>query len=160
MPDWPSVRRLWSDPALAIAFGFGTGLLPKAPGTWGTLAAVPLVWWLDGLQPLWYWAVCAAGLVLGIWASGRACRMLQVHDHPGIVIDEVLGYLLTMALVDATLFNLILGFFLFRVLDITKPWPINRLDEKVGGGAGVMLDDAAAGVVGALSLYAVAQLWK
>lgn len=153
MNDQPTLRRLWSEPALGIAFVYGAGLLPKAPGTWGTLAATPLVWLLAGLDKGWYWAGCAVLLLLGTWAANRAGKMLGVHDHPGIVIDEVLGYALTMALVPPSVPNLILGFCIFRALDILKPWPIALLDEKVGGGLGVMLDDAVAGLIGAVCLY-------
>ncbi|MFZ5723777.1 MAG: phosphatidylglycerophosphatase A [Pseudomonadota bacterium] len=147
------------DPAQLIAFGFGSGLAPKAPGTFGTLAAVPL--YLLLLQFPWpvYVVATLAIFVLGVWASDVACRRLGVHDHSGIVIDEFAGFLVTMlpavlGLVAAGWATLLAGFLLFRFFDVLKPWPIRVLDRRVHGGFGVMLDDLVAGLFAAAALWA------
>jgi len=130
-----------------LAFGFGSGLLPGAPGTWGTLAALPLYLLLAPLPPAYYLALIAAMFLLGVWACGRAGRELGMHDHPAIVWDEVVGYLLAMTAVPLDWRWVLAGFALFRLFDILKPWPIRWLDRRVGGGLGVMLDDVAAGLL-------------
>ncbi|MEY8195315.1 MAG: phosphatidylglycerophosphatase A, partial [Cycloclasticus sp.] len=89
----------------------------------------------------------------GIWICGQAAKELGVHDHGGIVWDEIAGYLLTMYWVDFSWQNVLLGFVLFRLFDILKPWPINWVDRRVGGGFGIMLDDLLAGLMAAACLY-------
>jgi phosphatidylglycerophosphatase A len=132
------------NPLHFIAFGFGTGTMPWAPGTFGTLAAVPLYLLLEPL-PLWaYLLVLLAGFVLGVWLCERTSRDLGVHDHGGIVWDEIIGYLLTMSLAPSGWVWILLGFLLFRLFDILKPWPIRNIDRQVGGGLGIMLDDQLA----------------
>lgn len=143
------------DPRHFLALGLGSGLMPKAPGTMGTLAAVPLVWLLQGL-PLWgYLLVILLAFLLGIWLCDVTARNLGVHDHPGIVWDEFVGYGLTMIAVPPGWQWLLLGFCLFRVFDILKPWPIRQADRRVGGGFGIMLDDVLAGVYAWLLLQVV-----
>jgi phosphatidylglycerophosphatase A len=133
-------------PLHLLAFGFGAGLSPRAPGTMGTLVAVPL-YLLVSLLPLWgYLAVTAVVAVAGVWICGWSAARLGVHDHPGIVWDEIAGYLVTMILAPAGLAWVLAGFVLFRLFDILKPWPIGWLDRRVGGGLGIMLDDLVAGV--------------
>jgi phosphatidylglycerophosphatase A len=141
----------------AIATAGGAGYLPVAPGTAGTLVAVPFAWLGSGL-PLWAWlAVTAVTTVIGIWAAGVADEAWQSHDSGRIVIDEVAGYFMTMALVSrADWLTLAVGFVVFRILDIVKPPPVRWIDEKVGGGAGVVLDDVAAGVMGCAIMYVAA----
>ncbi|HUS24403.1 MAG TPA: phosphatidylglycerophosphatase A [Candidatus Binatia bacterium] len=141
-----------------LAFGFGAGLSPKAPGTAGTLVGVVL--WL-GLHPLpvaAYATVVVALFACGVWICGRSARLLGVHDAPGIVFDEIVGFLVAAApllpavgLAHQRLW-LAVAFLLFRVFDIWKPWPIGRLDAAVHGGFGIMVDDAVA------ALYAAALL--
>lgn len=134
------------NPVMFLALGFGSGLAVKAPGTWGTLAAVPLVAAIGLTNPWIYGAALLLCCLSGIWICGYAARRLGVHDHGAIVWDEVAGYMLTLAFVPMTPLNLLLGFILFRVFDILKPWPIRWLDRRVHGGLGIMVDDLLAGV--------------
>ena len=144
--------------AQLVATALGAGLVPKAPGTCGTLMAVPLAVLLAHLGPLWLWAGALLVSVIGIWAAGVYCRATGKEDNQQIVIDEVAGYLVTMLLVPATALNLALGFGLFRLFDIWKPGPVRYLDRNVHGGLGVMADDLMAGVIGAVVLYAMHRL--
>lgn len=139
-------KRVWQDPIYFIAFGFGTGLMPFAPGTWGTLAAIPLFLLLMGVSPVVYLFIVIAAFILGVWVSESVSRDLAVHDFSGIVWDEVVGYLLTMFMVPATFTWIISGFILFRFFDILKPWPIRYIDKHVHGGLGIMLDDILAAI--------------
>jgi len=135
-----------------LATGFGAGKIPKAPGTFGTVVAVPLVL---VLQPLGLWPyVLMAGILalLGIVICGQAAIRMGVHDDPAIVWDEIVGYTLTMIAVPVSVSGLLAGFVLFRLFDIFKPWPISWLDRKIGGGLGIMLDDIAAAAVANLIL--------
>ncbi len=139
--------RVWSDPIHFLAFGFGSGLAPKAPGTFGTVAAIPVYLLLSLLASLpVYLVVTALFSVVGIWICGKASKDLGVHDHSGIVWDEIVGYLITMILVPVTWYWILVGFVLFRFFDILKPWPISILDKKVSGGFGIMVDDIVAGL--------------
>lgn len=144
--------RLLADPGHLLALGFGAGCIPAAPGTFGTLAAIPLFLALHLLPLPGYVLVTALAFVLGIALCGRTARRLGVHDHSGIVWDEVVGYLVTMIGLPAQWPWIAAGFVLFRVLDIWKPWPIRILDRHVGGGLGIMLDDLAAGILAAIVL--------
>jgi phosphatidylglycerophosphatase A len=139
-------KRVWQDPIYFIAFGFGSGLMPIAPGTWGTLAAIPIYLLLIGTSPLVYLAITLIALIIGIGVSERVSRDLGEHDYAGIVWDEVVGYLLTMFMVPVTLTWIIIGFILFRLFDILKPWPICYIDRHVQGGIGIMLDDVLAAI--------------
>lgn len=145
----PIPWRLLKEPAVFLALGFGSGMSPKAPGTFGTLAAIPVYGLFMGLPPLSYAAVVAALAALGVMWCGTAAERLGVHDHPAIVWDEVVGFLIAMALVAPTWSTVAAGFVLFRVFDILKPWPIGWLDKHVHGGLGIMLDDVAAGALAA-----------
>lgn len=138
-----------------VATAGGAGLSPKAPGTVGTLAAFPLVWLL-GLLPLWQ----SAGLIvllclLGIYVSEVTSRDLAVDDHGGIVIDEVAGFAITMWALPQNAYLFVAGFVLFRLLDITKPWPVRVFDQHVRGGLGVMADDIVAGLLACGILHSV-----
>ena len=129
-----------------LAFGFGSGLAPKAPGTFGTLVAIPIAVMLSDLSLM---AECAVILVLfavGVWLCNYATRKLQVHDHSGIDWDEIVGYLICVLWVPHTLYWWLAGFVLFRFFDIVKPWPIREIDHRIAGGFGIMLDDVVAGV--------------
>ncbi len=152
MADRPSPRVILTDPVHLLAFGGGAGLAPKAPGTFGTLVAIPLELALRGIG---FWprvAVIAALLVAGIWICGESARRLRTHDHPGIVFDEIVGFLIAMLAAPAGWGWIIAGFVLFRLFDIVKPWPIRELDHSIHGGAGIMLDDVVAGLFAAASL--------
>lgn len=133
------------NPVHLLAFGLGSGCVPKAPGTFGTLMAVALYLPLARLELGWYLAVLALAIVAGVWICGRTSRDLGVHDHGGIVWDEFAGFWLTMVAAPPGLVWIAVGFVLFRLFDITKPWPIGWLDRRVGGGLGIMVDDLLAG---------------
>jgi phosphatidylglycerophosphatase A len=151
----PSFQSLLHNPVQFLAFGFGSGLAPRAPGTFGTLAAIPLYLLLVQGPWLFFAAFVLVATLAGIYWCDRAARELGVHDHPGIVWDEIAGFLITMLLAPPGWPWLLAGFVLFRLLDIWKPWPIRLADRKVGGGFGIMLDDVLAGIgAGALLLAA------
>ncbi len=132
------------NPIHLLATGFGSGLAPKAPGTFGTVVGVLVCLLLSELTLLHYTGVCVALLIVGIWVCGQAARDLNSHDHPSIVFDEIVGYLVTMIAIPKQLPWLIAGFILFRIFDIIKPWPISVLDRHVKGGFGIMIDDVLA----------------
>jgi len=140
------------DPVLVLALGFGSGLSRFAPGTFGTLVAIPLFWFMQPLPVLYYSLITLVLFALGIVLCGVAAQRLGVHDHPGIVWDEIVGYLVTMVMAPTGLTWIIVGFILFRLFDIWKPWPIGWLDAKVSGGLGIMVDDVLAGIYAALVL--------
>lgn len=141
-----------------LAFGFGAGHAPFAPGTAGTLVAVPIYLALRETGLAVYLTMVAAMFGLGVWFCGVAERDLGAEDAPGIVWDEIVGYLIAMIAAPAGWEWIVAGFVLFRFFDIAKPFPIRLLDQRVGGGLGVMLDDALAGVFAALVLHAGAWL--
>jgi phosphatidylglycerophosphatase A len=144
----------WRNPAHVLAFGFGSGLSPRAPGTAGTVLAVLLYLPMIGLAwPLYLALLIITGLA-GIWLCGKTSRDLGVHDHGGIVWDEFVGFWITMFLAPAGWLWIAYGFLLFRLLDIVKPWPIKWIDKKVAGGLGIMLDDVLAGIMAALCMQA------
>jgi phosphatidylglycerophosphatase A len=134
--------------ALAWATFFGAGYAPLAPGTAGTAAAIPLWWGLSHLPGWLYLAATAAVVLTGIAAADRAGRYYGVADSGHIVIDEVAGYLVTMAFLPRTLFAALAGFVLFRICDVLKPWPARFFDRapRWKNGAGVVLDDLFAGL--------------
>jgi phosphatidylglycerophosphatase A len=144
MPELP--RPDWHKPAHVLAFGFGAGVAPVAPGTAGSLVGLLFYWPLAGL-PLPAYAVVVGLLALvGVALCGRTSRELGVEDHPGIVWDEIVGMLIGVAGLPPEWPWLLAAFVLFRALDILKPWPISWLDRRLTGGLGIMLDDVAAGV--------------
>lgn len=153
-----SKRVIFSNPVYLAAFGFGSGLAPKAPGTFGTLAAVPFYLLMSQLSWPLYLLVVLLTAGIGIYLCGKTARALGVHDHPGIVWDEFVGFWITMLLVPPNAFNILLGFVLFRLFDILKPWPIRLADKKVGGGFGIMLDDILAGIM-ALAVLQACLFW-
>ncbi|NOR52329.1 MAG: phosphatidylglycerophosphatase A [Gammaproteobacteria bacterium] len=137
---------LLKDPIHLLALGFGSGLSPKAPGTAGTLMAIPLYLLLEPLSWPIYLAVVVLTAAAGIAICDLSARRLGVHDHPGIVWDEFVGYWITMFLAPAGWLWIVTGFVLFRIFDILKPWPISWLDRHVDGGLGIMVDDILAGL--------------
>lgn len=150
-PGWGQLLR---DPVLLLAFGLGAGMSPKAPGTAGSLLAI-LCYPLLAMLPLAvYGLVVLITIVAGAWICGRAAHTLGVHDHGGIVLDEVAGVWLAMFALPATWPWLLAGFVLFRLFDIWKPWPIGWLDRRVPGGWGIMVDDLVAGAMTWLVLMA------
>jgi len=139
-------KSVFQDPIYFIAFGFGTGLMPTAPGTWGTLAAIPLYLLLVGTHWGVYLFFTLIAFILVVWVCDKVTQDLGVHDYKGIVWDEVVGYLLTMFMAPQGVSWMICGFILFRIFDIWKPQPIDYIDQKVRGGFGIMLDDVLAAV--------------
>lgn len=148
--DW---RRL-------LAFGFGSGLAQKAPGTVGTLVAIPIYWFLQLLFPwIVIFALTLPLFILGVWVCNKVSLDLGVEDHGGIVWDEIVAYLMVLSLVfnhhyqqdghlslGMVLIATFLSFGLFRFFDITKPFPIRRLEQKIPGGFGIMVDDVFAAI--------------
>lgn len=148
---------VWRNPVHFLAFGFGSGAAAKAPGTWGTLVAMPFILLWQQL-PLWgYAGVIIVATLFGIWLCERTAKDLGVHDHGGIVWDEFVGVWIALWLAPAGWAWLVAGFLLFRLFDIWKPWPIGWVDTRVGGGLGIMLDDILAGFM-TLGVLALAEL--
>ncbi|TAM96359.1 MAG: phosphatidylglycerophosphatase A [Rhodanobacteraceae bacterium] len=152
-------RRLLSHPAGWIATALGAGLSPMAPGTAGSLVAL-LPWWflLRGLPLGWYVVVLVAGFLLGVWACEVSDRRLGMHDQGALVWDEVIGMWITLLAAPARWWWMIVGFALFRLFDIWKPWPVRWADRRVQGGLGVMLDDVVAGIYALVALQIVVAL--
>lgn len=143
------------DPVHLLALGFGSGLAPIAPGTFGSvvglvlgLAALHLGWWVAlGLT--------VVATIAGIWICGESARRLGVHDHPAIVWDEVAGMMIVMLAAPASWWGVGLAFGLFRLLDVWKPWPIRQIDHGMRGGLGIMLDDVMAALMAAALLAVI-----
>ena len=148
-------KTVLTSPVHFLAFGFGSGLAPFAPGTFGTLMAVPLYLVMSKLPLAGYLLVTLVVCVVGIWICGRSSEKLGVHDHSGIVWDEFAGYFITMILAPPSWLWIVIGFALFRLFDIWKPWPISFLDKKVHGGMGIMIDDVVAGIFAMICLQAL-----
>jgi phosphatidylglycerophosphatase A len=156
----PDLKFLLAHPAHLIAFGFGSGLAPRAPGTVGTLLGLPLFWLIVAVTPdlSWQIALITATFVLGVWACGRTGQALGVADHGGMVWDEIVAFALVLMftpvqpLSSAGWLWIALAFALFRLFDILKPWPIRLADTHLKNGFGVMFDDLLA------AAYAIAAL--
>ena len=131
---------------ILLAQGLGVGRIPVAPGTFGTLAGLPIVWVLWNFHPLIHVAITGLFIAFSIWIAGRAARFQGTHDDPKIVIDEIAGIMVALAWVPPSAIALAAGFILFRLLDIIKPPPINWVDRRVKGGLGIVLDDLIAGL--------------
>ena len=145
-------RTVLTDPVHLLAFGFGTGLARFAPGTFGSLPGM-LLFWLTLDFGLYVQSGIAVALALaGIWLCGESARRIGVHDHGGIVWDEIVGMYITLLAAPATLTGWALAFVAFRLFDIVKPWPIRDLDHSIRGGLGIMLDDLVAALYAALLL--------
>ena len=140
---------------LFIAQGAYSGRFPVAPGTAGTAVGVLLYLGVRSVSLSTYTAVCVLICVLGVWAAGRAEKILGCKDCSSIVIDEIAGYLISMFLVPFGWGYVVAGFFVFRIFDIIKPWPLHRLQD-LHGGIGVMIDDIGAGIYTNLVLQAAA----
>ena len=140
------------DPVHILAFGFGTGLAPFAPGTFGSLPGVLLFWLTMDYGLYVQLGVAAAMTLAGIWICGESARKIGVHDHGGIVWDEIVGMYVTLLAAPISVVGWVLAFVFFRVMDIVKPWPIRDLDHRIEGGLGIMLDDLAAALYAAILL--------
>ena len=150
-----SKKEILYNPIFLLAFGFGSGFAPKAPGTAGTLLAVFIHLILVHLPPWIHGTIIFATFFIGVWVCGKTAEYLGVHDHEGIVWDEFVGYWVMMFMVPSSWLWVSFGFVLFRILDIFKPWPISVVDRQIGGGLGIMLDDLLAGVMGAVCIHAI-----
>ena len=144
---------LLKNPWHFLSLGFGSGLLPFMPGTWGTVAAIPVYLIICWLPTNYYLLIVALATIFGFWLCGHTARALETHDHPSIVWDEIVGYLLTMTAVPIKWNWIVLGFILFRIFDIWKPWPIKWVDNRIRNGIGIVLDDLLAGVYAWLLLH-------
>lgn len=153
-----SNKAILSNPIHLLAFGFGSGLAPKAPGTAGTAVAVLIYLALPSMSPIIYAGLIVLSFVFGIWICGKTSEDLGIHDPGGIVWDEFVGYWITMFMAPSGLIWVLLGFVLFRLLDIFKPWPIKWADKELSGGLGIMLDDVLAGIMAALCIQALVVL--
>lgn len=147
---------IWRDPVHFTAFGFGSGAAPMAPGTFGTAMAVLLYLLLPPMSALVYGLFLVFTFAIGVWVCDKTSRDIGVHDHGGIVWDEFVGYWICMFLAPTGWQWLLLGFVLFRLFDIVKPWPIRWLDSNVSGGFGIMIDDVLAGVMAFLVIQVFA----
>ena len=150
----PTVRHL-AQPVHLLALGFGSGLAPVAPGTFGSLVGLAFALALAPLGLAWNLLAVLVATVAGIWICGESARRLGVHDHPAIVWDEVAGMMIAMLAAPDAWWGAPAAFVLFRIFDIAKPWPIREIDHGMGGGAGIMLDDVLAGLFAALGLLLI-----
>lgn len=155
MSNAVSTQQIFRSPRLLLAFGFGSGLSPYVPGTCGTLMAIPFYLLLAQLPPMFYALTVALAFAVGLYLCSYASRLMGVHDHGGIVWDEFVGLWITLFMVPLTWLNLLLGFVLFRIFDMLKPWPISWVDRRVHGGFGIMIDDVLAGVAAGVCLHSI-----
>jgi len=147
-------QALFASPQNFFALGAGSGLAPVAPGTFGTLAAIPLLFIMPA-NPLFYAAITVALFLVGIHFCDSCTAYLNTHDHPAIVWDEWVGLLVAMFMVPVNIITVILGFALFRFFDVLKPWPIGWADKQVSGGLGIMIDDVLAGIMAVLVMHVI-----
>ena len=158
-PDRVALKKVaLKTPSGLLAFGFGSGLSPFAPGTMGTLVAIPFTFVLKSLDTPVFWIVLLLLFILGVVLCELVSRKLGVHDHGGIVWDEMVGYWLAVAFVPLQWQWLLAAFVVFRFFDIYKPWPIRQIDAKIGGGFGIMIDDVIAALFTVIILAAVNRL--
>jgi phosphatidylglycerophosphatase A len=144
------------DPVHFVAFGFGAGLAPYAPGTAGSVVGVIAAWWLLGLPLVARVVIVLVVIAAGVWICGESARRLQRHDDQRIVFDEIAGVLLTsLAVTERSFLALALVFVFFRIFDILKPWPIRDVDHSLRGGLGIMLDDLIAAVFAAVCVATI-----
>lgn len=151
---------LLKNPIHFLSLGFGSGLSPFAPGTLGTLAAIPLYFLIQPLSLPFYLLITFIALIAGFYLCEQTAKALGVHDHGGIVWDEIVGYFITMIAVPLDWKWILIGFVLFRFFDIVKPWPIKWIDSKVSGGLGIMLDDVLAGIFALFGLHLVITVYS
>lgn len=143
-PNWAFLR---SHPAHMLSFGFGSGLAPKAPGTWGTAMALPIFAALQLILPNpIIFVFCMPLFVLGVFTAELTGRALGVSDYGGIVIDEIVAMMMVLCFTPSTPLAWLVAFALFRLFDIIKPWPISWFDRRIKGGLGVMIDDLIAAI--------------
>ena len=151
-------KRVLQDPVNLLAFGFGAGLAPLAPGTVGSLLGVGLAWMTRDMAFIGQAGVAIGLFLAGIWICGESARRIGVHDHGGIVWDEICGMYVTLLVAPLAVTAWLLAFALFRVFDIVKPWPIRDMDHRIPGGLGIMLDDLVAALYAAILLTLIGWL--
>jgi phosphatidylglycerophosphatase A len=149
----PIPDSIWRNPLHFIAFGFGTGALPYAPGTFGTIIAIPFFLVLRSFSIELYIGILLILIIASMWLCEKVSKDIGVADHQGMCVDEIIGYLVTMTFAPATFKWILIGFLLFRLFDIWKPWPIRQVDQRFHGGVGVILDDVLAGIYSMIILY-------
>lgn len=147
-----TVRQVFTHPVHFLAYGFGAGLSPKAPGTMGTVVAIPIYLLLMYCGRDVYYAALLAGLVAGVFICGYTAGIMGIDDPKGVVWDEIIGYLITMLGLPLSWIWVLGGFLLFRLFDIWKPWPIGWVDRRIKGGVGIMLDDVVAAIFACILL--------
>ncbi len=155
-----TARQVFTNPIHFLAYGFGAGLSPKAPGTAGTLVAIPLYLLLMCTSLVDYLSLMMLGLVAGVFICGYTAKRMGIEDPKGVVWDEIVGFIITMVGVPLGWAWVISGFLLFRLFDIWKPWPIRWLDRSIKGGVGIMLDDVVAAVFACVLLNLAAYFLK
>lgn len=154
----PIPEKVWQDPLYFIGFGFGAGAMPFAPGTFGTLMAIPFYLLFRSLPPAAYLSVILIFILFSSYLSHYLSKAIHEHDHPGMCIDEFVGYFVTMSFAPHHWTFIVLGFVLFRLFDIWKPWPIGWIDKHVTSGFGMVLDDVLAGFYSFILLQGLANL--
>lgn len=152
-----ALRKLVSmkNPVHFLALGFGSGLIPLMPGTFGSLAAIPILLAMSFVDIYVFLAITLASFLIGIYLCGKTANDMRMHDHGSIVWDEIAGMMVVFIAIPITTLNIIIGFLLFRFFDILKPWPIRVFDKKVHGGFGIMIDDIVAGAMACLCMHAL-----
>ena len=157
-PKLPIPAEVWKNPLYFIAFGFGSGAAPFAPGTFGTLAAIPIYLIIQPLPLFSYLLFVAIFTAISMWVSDWVSKRIKIHDHPGMCIDEFAGFFVTMINAPHGIGWIALGFILFRFFDIIKPWPIHVIDRRVHGGFGMVLDDVVAGLFSMMIIQLLARI--
>lgn len=155
----PVPTSVWQNPLHFIAFGFGSGAIPVAPGTFGTLLAIPFYLAIQNVSHNIYLALVIIIMLASMWLCNKVSKEIKVHDHQGMCLDEFVGYLVTMYAAPHGLVWIILGFLLFRLFDIWKPQPIRYVDQKIKGGVGMILDDVVAGIYASIVLHIIAWIF-
>ncbi len=148
-------KNIWKKPVYLLATGFGSGLSPIMPGTCGTIIAIPIYLLLNLLPWMYYLSILGVMIIAGFVICGIVERQTKIKDNPSIVWDEIVGYLLTMAFMPTSWRYIIIGFILFRIFDIWKPWPVSWVNDNMRGGFGVVIDDLLAAVYAGLLLQLI-----
>lgn len=156
----PLPASIWKNPWHFIAFGFGTGAIPIAPGTFGTLITIPIYLYLTTFSLTFYFVFLIAFTVFSIWLCEKVSREIKIDDHQGMCIDEMVGFLVTMFHAPYGFSWIIFGVILFRFFDIVKPWPIRQIDDRMKGGLGMILDDVLAGVYSLIIIQIFARIFS
>lgn len=163
VPDKTSIppipRKVWRHPIYFIGFGFGSGAMPFAPGTFGTLMAIPFYLLCQSLPLMSYLMVVAILILVSSWICEYLSKQIEINDHPGMCIDELAGFFVTMINAPVGWPWVVLGFLLFRFFDIIKPWPIRLVDRNMHNGFGMVLDDVLAGVFSLSIIQMIAYLY-